>query len=99
MPVSQDLPTTEVATNGTDKSWGVVEDFAISCALKLGGAPGLQQVHSPLVRAKRLLVGHHHLLEKAAHVKEVVHDSHVVLCAPKGAATMLFFLDLVFNKQ
>lgn len=40
--ISQDLPTTEVATNGTDKSWGVVEDLAISCALKLGGAPGLQ---------------------------------------------------------
>ena len=36
------LPTTEVATNGTNKSWGVVEDFAISRALKLGCAPGLQ---------------------------------------------------------
>ena len=40
--ISQDLPTTVVAANGTDKSWGVVEDLAISCALKLGGAPGLQ---------------------------------------------------------
>ena len=61
--VSQDLPTTEVATNGTNQSWGVVEDLAIFCALEFGCTPRLQQVHSPLVRAKCLLVGHHHLLK------------------------------------
>ena len=40
--VSQDLPTTEVAADGADKSWGVVEDFAISCALEFGCTPRLQ---------------------------------------------------------
>ena len=84
------LPPPKVAPHRADQSWGVVENLAISCALELHRALRLQHIYSPLVGAKCLLIGHHHLLEKAAHANEVVHDSQCVECAPEGAYCLFF---------
>jgi hypothetical protein len=84
------LPSPKVAPHCTNKSWRVVENLKISCTLELRRVPRLQNLNSPLVRAKCLLVGHHHLLEEAAHANEVVHDSQCGECAPEGAHCLFF---------
>ncbi|NBR49711.1 hypothetical protein EBU02_12895 [bacterium] len=84
------LPPPKVAPHSADESWRVVEDLRISCALKLRRASRPQNLNSPLVCAKCLLIGHHHLLEEAAHAKEVVHDSRCGECAPEGASRLFF---------
>jgi hypothetical protein len=90
------LPPPKVAPNGTNQSWGVVENFNISRALELHRAPRRQNLNSTLVGAKCLLIGHHHLLEEAAHAKEVVHDSRCGECAPEGAYRLnVFFWDFI----
>lgn len=69
------LSPPKVAPHSSDESWRVVEDLRISCALKLRRASRPQNLNSPFVGTKCLLVGHHHLLEEAPHANEVVHGS------------------------
>jgi len=69
------LSPPKVAPHSSDESWRVVEDLRIFCALKLRRASRPQNLNSPFVGTKCLLVGHHHLLEEAPHANEVVHDS------------------------
>ena len=92
------LPSPKVAPDSTNQSWGVVENFTISCALKLHRAPRRQNLNSPLVGAKCLLIGHHHLLEEAAHAKEVVHDSRRrQMRSRRSASPECFFLDFLLS--
>jgi len=85
------LPPPKVAPDGANQSWRVVENLNISRALELHRASRCQDLNSPLVGAKCLLIGHHHLLEEAAHAKEVVHDSRCGEYAPEGASRLNVF--------